>query len=58
VGLIKRELKRLGSLKAMLSGSGASVFGIFGSRSEAERAIEEIRPNSDWRVFLAQNLFY
>ncbi|MBN1573162.1 MAG: 4-(cytidine 5'-diphospho)-2-C-methyl-D-erythritol kinase [Deltaproteobacteria bacterium] len=58
VGRIKREIERLGSLKAMLTGSGSSVFGVFGNRIEAKRAFEEIRSKNDWTVFLAQNLFY
>jgi 4-diphosphocytidyl-2-C-methyl-D-erythritol kinase len=58
VGLIKDKLKGLGSLKAMLTGSGSSVFGIFKNREEAEKAFKEIRSNNDWTVFLVESLFY
>ncbi len=58
VGKIKKELEKLGSLKAMLSGSGSSVFGIFENRDDAEIASKEIRSNKDWSVFLAQGLSY
>jgi 4-diphosphocytidyl-2-C-methyl-D-erythritol kinase len=58
VGKIKKELEKLGSLKAMLSGSGSSVFGIFENRDDAEIASKKIRSNQDWSVFLAQGLSY
>lgn len=35
---IKRKLRKLGARPAMLTGSGAALFGLFGSRSEAVRA--------------------
>ncbi len=58
VSRIKGELEKLGSLKSMLTGSGSSVFGIFEDQVVAKRAFEEIRSNQEWKVFLAQNLFY
>jgi 4-diphosphocytidyl-2-C-methyl-D-erythritol kinase len=40
---IKKTMDGYGALKAMMSGSGPSVFGIFGSREEAEAACASIR---------------
>lgn len=40
-----------GAQHAMLSGSGASVFGIFGNREAQERAIREIKLETGWRLF-------
>ena len=58
IGKIKKELEKLGSLKAMLSGSGSSVFGIFENRNDAETASKKMRSNKDWSVFLAQGVSY
>lgn len=38
VGEIKRALMEYGALVSLMSGSGPTVFGLFGSREEAERA--------------------
>jgi 4-diphosphocytidyl-2-C-methyl-D-erythritol kinase len=58
VRLIKDKLNSLGSLKAMLTGSGSSVFGVFRNREEAENAFNAIRSKDDWTVFLVESLFY
>jgi len=42
--------------KALLSGSGPSVFGIFRTRKEAERAKAELGRDNRWEVFLTQNV--
>jgi len=39
----KRALERAGSRYASLSGSGATVYGLFGSRTEAVKAAERLR---------------
>ena len=41
--------------KALLSGSGPSIFGIFRTRKEAELAKAELRRDNRWRLFLTQN---
>lgn len=40
---IKHELKSLGALGSVMSGSGSSVFGLFENREKAFRAISELR---------------
>lgn len=46
------RLLELGARSAGLSGSGSSVFGIFGSRAEQERAANVlIAEGSNWRIF-------
>jgi 4-diphosphocytidyl-2-C-methyl-D-erythritol kinase len=40
---VKRVLERGGALYASLSGSGSSVYGLFGSRTKAESAVTKLR---------------
>lgn len=40
---IKRDLKKLGALAALMSGSGTAVFGLFDSVSKAKTAAESLR---------------
>jgi len=40
---IKKELIRLGANGALMSGSGPSVFGIFGSQNQARKAYNELK---------------
>lgn len=49
----KNELERVGAESSLLSGSGSSVFGIFESKQEQERAIAELKAEPGWRVFPA-----
>ena len=51
---LKLRLKELGAQEALLSGTGASLFGVFERREEAERAIEELK-DRDLKVFLVTN---
>ncbi len=50
---IKRELVRRGAKAALLSGSGSTVFGIFPSKSSAQRASRILGRNKRWKVFVA-----
>ncbi len=43
---LKQEMTRLGASSVLMSGSGASVFGVFGTRSQAESALESLKPLS------------
>lgn len=44
-------LLRAGARDASLSGSGSSVFGVFESESEVERACSRLRVEEGWQVF-------
>ena len=57
IAAVKAELKRLGSLGTLMSGSGSSVFGIFRSRTEARRAYDALSTDSKRTVFLAHHVF-
>ncbi len=50
---VKQALLKVGAGSSLLAGSGSSVFGIFESREEQERAVIEMEAESDWRVFPA-----
>ena len=46
VDQLKQEMTRLGASSVLMSGSGASVFGVFGTRNQAESALESLKPLS------------
>lgn len=47
----KNALLKSGARAAMLSGSGAAVFGIFDNQNAQERAIQAIELETGWRAF-------
>ena len=47
---MKNEFKRLGATSVLMSGSGASVFGVFETREQAKAAAEELKPISRYQV--------
>ena len=47
---MKNEFKRLGAKSVLMSGSGASVFGVFDLRKQAKEAAEELKPISRYQV--------
>jgi len=47
----KKALIQAGAGSALLAGSGSSVFGIFDTCEGQQRALEEIRAESGWRMF-------
>jgi 4-diphosphocytidyl-2-C-methyl-D-erythritol kinase len=51
----RARLLQCGARRAMLSGSGASVFGIFDKADQAT-ACSELRRTTDWRVFSCETL--
>ena len=53
IAVIKNEFVRLGARGALMSGSGSSVFGVFGSAVEARNARQHMRTRSAWQVFQA-----
>jgi 4-diphosphocytidyl-2-C-methyl-D-erythritol kinase len=51
IGRARDALAAAGARPALLSGSGASVFGVFKSASDAERARGSLRVEPGWQVF-------
>ncbi len=47
----KEALLEAGALGALLAGSGSSVFGIFATHEEQQRALSETKFEAGWRVF-------
>lgn len=56
VGRARDALERVGARRAALSGSGSSLFGVFESEGEAERARARLSAETDWRVFACETL--
>jgi 4-diphosphocytidyl-2-C-methyl-D-erythritol kinase len=56
VGRARDALLGAGAGRAMLSGSGSSVFGLFESKGEALRAREVLRAEGGWQVFACATL--
>ncbi|MDF1580049.1 MAG: 4-(cytidine 5'-diphospho)-2-C-methyl-D-erythritol kinase [Desulfuromonadales bacterium] len=54
VKIVKDRLLAAGAQGVLMSGSGATVFGVYPSRSAADAAAEELRGATDWRVFSVQ----
>lgn len=54
---VKESILSSGALGALMSGSGATVFGLFESRKGAEEAFASLSAmHKGWRVFLAENI--
>lgn len=51
LGQIKRQLLEAGAEAALLSGSGATVFGVFRDEASAVRARQALGRTEGWRVF-------
>jgi 4-diphosphocytidyl-2-C-methyl-D-erythritol kinase len=51
IGRVKKALLQAGARSALLAGSGSSVFGIFSNQEAQQRALEQIRAESSWRIF-------
>jgi 4-diphosphocytidyl-2-C-methyl-D-erythritol kinase len=49
----KSLLRQRGALGALMSGSGSSVFGLFGTEQEARQALATLPPRGGWRSYLA-----
>jgi 4-diphosphocytidyl-2-C-methyl-D-erythritol kinase len=56
IGRVKNALLQAGARSALLAGSGSSVFGIFDNREAQQRALEQIRAESGWRIFSCATL--
>jgi len=51
IGRVKDALLGAGARRAMLSGSGSSVFGVFDSEGEAELALGALDAEAGWQIF-------
>ncbi len=51
LGFIKEKLRALGARAALLSGSGATVFGVFDDPEGAKAAATQLRNDTQWLVF-------
>ncbi|MDT5296440.1 MAG: 4-diphosphocytidyl-2-C-methyl-D-erythritol kinase [Acidobacteriota bacterium] len=56
IGRVRDAITETGARRVMLSGSGSSVFGVFESKGEAERAREALKAEKTWRVFACATL--
>jgi 4-diphosphocytidyl-2-C-methyl-D-erythritol kinase len=56
IGRARDALMKAGARRAMLSGSGSSVFGVFDSKGEAGRARESLKGEVGWQVFACATL--
>jgi len=55
IGAIKQQLRELGATAAAMSGSGSAVFGLFRSRSAADRAVKPLSRHGA-RLFVTRTL--
>jgi 4-diphosphocytidyl-2-C-methyl-D-erythritol kinase len=56
IAALKRRLLGYGALGALMTGSGGSVFGLFGDADHARRAAGSLEMPAGWRVFTAELL--
>jgi 4-diphosphocytidyl-2-C-methyl-D-erythritol kinase len=53
IDLARKALLDVGAATVLLAGSGSSVFGVFESKQEQERAVSDLKAETGWRVFPA-----
>jgi 4-diphosphocytidyl-2-C-methyl-D-erythritol kinase len=56
IALAKEMLKEVGAKKAIMTGSGGAVFGVFLTKKDACFAREKLNLPKDWKVFLVKGL--
>jgi 4-diphosphocytidyl-2-C-methyl-D-erythritol kinase len=56
IGSLKTRLARAGAVTVLMSGSGSSVFGIFGSKRKAQDAFRRLRQEEGAQTFLVRVL--
>ncbi|HXG84910.1 MAG TPA: 4-(cytidine 5'-diphospho)-2-C-methyl-D-erythritol kinase [Pyrinomonadaceae bacterium] len=56
IRIVRDRIVGLGAKKALLSGSGASVFGVFSKLEELQAAFDKLKKESNWRVFSAKTV--
>lgn len=55
---IKNEMKRMGAMNAMMSGSGPTVFGLFDDKGKARKAYEKLKRGSIAKQVYLTEFFY
>ncbi|MDD3797501.1 MAG: 4-(cytidine 5'-diphospho)-2-C-methyl-D-erythritol kinase, partial [Lachnospiraceae bacterium] len=55
---IKNEMKEMGALNAMMSGSGPTVFGLFEDKAKARKAYERLKKGSIAKQVYLTDFFY
>lgn len=53
---IKQKLLDFGAKQALLSGSGASIFGVFNTARDIENALENLKSEPDWKIFSTRTI--
>jgi 4-diphosphocytidyl-2-C-methyl-D-erythritol kinase len=53
---VKEKLLACGSVRALMSGSGASVFGVFETEQKLKIASDELKSEQSWRVFSVRTI--
>ncbi len=56
IGRVKSKLLELNAERALLSGSGASVFAIFESKQLLKSAFEDLKTEQSWRKFVVETV--
>ena len=56
ISLAKEMLKEVGAVKALMTGSGGAVFGVFLKKRDAKLAKERIKPPKGWKIFLVKGI--
>ena len=56
IGSAKEALEQAGARRAMLTGSGSGVFGVFDDKGAADRACEELKRRGRWQTFSCATL--
>ena len=53
---VKEKLLGYGSVRALMTGSGASVFGVFDTSDKVRNAADKLKPEKNWRVFSVRTI--
>jgi 4-diphosphocytidyl-2-C-methyl-D-erythritol kinase len=56
IGTIKKRLREAGTSGVLMTGSGPTVFGLFGKEAEARQAARNLKMEQGWICFVAKTL--